>query len=256
MNRRVFVFGLLAGVCGGGAALAQSNSEDALIPDPEIEPFPVSYEDVAKIPAKYRRQEVDYATSQPPGSIVVDTSNRYLYLVLEGGRAIRYGIGVGRKGFTWSGVATIERKAAWPEWNPPKEMVARDPLAAEWADGMPGGPTNPIGARALYLYSNGVDTLYRIHGTSQPNSIGRAVSSGCVRLLNVDVIDLYNRVGEGTKVVVLQSRRKSPTVASSQPSQAVEVSRRTRLLLIRERLRRQTVESRLIRKTNFNLKKP
>jgi lipoprotein-anchoring transpeptidase ErfK/SrfK len=254
MNRRAFVVGLLAGIFVSRAALAiQPDSEEVLVTEPEAEPFAVSYEDVAKVPAKYRRQEVAYATNQPPGSIVVDTSRRYLYFLLEGGRAIRYGIGVGRRGFTWAGAATIERKAEWPEWNPPKEMVARDPLAAKWANGMPGGPTNPLGARALYLFSNGVDTLYRIHGTSQPGSIGRAVSSGCVRLLNVDIIDLYNRVGEGTQVVVLQSWWQSPKVVSSQVPQ---VTRRTRLQLIRERLRNQSAAPQIVRKTNFNLRKP
>ena len=139
-----------------------------------------------------------------PGTIVVDTANRYLYLVQDDGKSIRYGIGVGREGFAWSGEATIRQKRKWPQWIPPKEMVARDPLAAEWAGGMPGGRLdNPLGARALYLFQGDQDTLYRLHGTIDAASIGKAVSSGCVRLLNQDVIDLYNRVPIGTKVIVL-----------------------------------------------------
>ena len=139
-----------------------------------------------------------------PGTIVVDTRNRYLYLVNADGTSIRYGIGVGRQGFSWSGEATIKAKRSWPDWHPPKEMVERDPLAAEWAGGMPGGRLdNPLGARALYLFEGDRDTLYRLHGTTDAASIGKAVSSGCVRLLNQDVIDLYNRVPVGTKVVVL-----------------------------------------------------
>lgn len=139
-----------------------------------------------------------------PGTIVVDTSNRYLYLVQADGTSRRYGIGVGREGFAWSGEATIKNKQRWPQWIPPKDMVARDPAAAEWANGMPGGRLdNPLGARALYLYQGNKDTLYRLHGTADAHSIGKAVSSGCVRLLNQDVIDLYDRVPLGTKVVVL-----------------------------------------------------
>jgi lipoprotein-anchoring transpeptidase ErfK/SrfK len=142
-------------------------------------------------------------TGEPPGTVVVDPSQRFLYLVTSEGRAIRYGIGVGREGFAWNGVATVQMKRQWPSWHPPVEMQARDARAREWRNGMPGGPTNPLGARALYLYRNGRDTLYRIHGTNEPRSIGRAVSSGCIRLLNADVIDLYNRVPIGTRVVVL-----------------------------------------------------
>ncbi len=134
---------------------------------------------------------------------MVDPGQRYLYLVQADGRARRYGIGVGRQGFSWNGTATIKRKSKWPSWYPPKEMQARDERARQFADGMDGGPQNPLGARALYLYQGGRDTLYRIHGTNEPRSIGTAVSSGCVRMLNADVIDLYNRVPVGTKVIVL-----------------------------------------------------
>jgi lipoprotein-anchoring transpeptidase ErfK/SrfK len=167
------------------------------------EPFRIDYNDARKVRRSFRRKEVDYDTAEPPGTIVVDPAARYLYYVLGGGRAIRYGVGVGRQGFEWSGDAVIRRKAKWPRWIPPKEMVERDPLAKKWADGMPGGPENPLGARALYLFQGKVDTLYRIHGTFQPETIGRAVSSGCIRLINADVADLYDRVTLGTRVVVL-----------------------------------------------------
>lgn len=148
------------------------------------------------------RTSVPYDGSEAPGTIVIDTKARYLYLVQEGGEALRYGIGVGREGFSWSGTAKIGRRAQWPTWTPPKEMIARDPDTAKYASGMPGGPGNPLGARALYLFDNGKDTLYRIHGTSEPWSIGRAVSSGCIRMLNHDVIDLFGRVPDGATVVV------------------------------------------------------
>lgn len=143
-----------------------------------------------------QRQIVSYPTSESPGTIIVDTPHAYLYFVLGGGRAIRYGIGVGRQGFAWSGVETISRKAEWPDWVPPAEMVARQPYLPRW---VAGGPGNPLGARALYLGH----TDYRIHGTNDPTSIGKHMSSGCIRLLNADIIDLYNRAGVGTKVIVL-----------------------------------------------------
>ncbi len=137
------------------------------------------------------------------GTIVIDPHSKYLYFVLGGGRAVRYRIGVGRQGFEWSGDAVIRRKAKWPRWTPPKEMVKRDELARKWAKGMPGGPKNPLGARALYLFQGDVDTLYRIHGTFQPQTIGRAVSPGCIRLINADVADLFEQVSIGAKVTVL-----------------------------------------------------
>lgn len=168
------------------------------------ESFRISSADVRKVPARYRRRIVPYSGEEAPGTIVIDTRNRFLYLVQPGNEAIRYGIGVGRQGFSWSGSAVIRRKAKWPTWTPPKAMVERDPFAAKWANGMPGGPQNPLGARALYLYQGNRDTLYRIHGTFAPSSIGRAVSSGCIRMLNADVADLYNRTPIGTPVVVLQ----------------------------------------------------
>ncbi len=152
-----------------------------------------------------------------PGTIVVDTPNRYLYLVEAGGKSMRYGIGVGREGFAWAGEATIQAKAAWPTWTPPPEMLARDPSSRPWAKGMPGGPENPLGARAMYLYKDGKDTLYRIHGTLEAWSIGQAVSSGCVRMLDQDVMDLYKRVPIGTKVVVMGD----PTLIRSAGAPAV-----------------------------------
>jgi lipoprotein-anchoring transpeptidase ErfK/SrfK len=179
------------------------------------ESFPISEEQVQQVPKKFRRRMVNVSLGYPPGTIVIDTATKYLYLVVNGGKAMRYGIGVGRQGFSWAGTAKIRRKAKWPTWTPPAAMVARDEFAAKWAGGMPGGPANPLGARALYLYKGNRDTLYRIHGTTVPSSIGRAVSSGCIRMLNADVADLYDRVPLGTEVVVLQSR--SPSVAENRP---------------------------------------
>jgi lipoprotein-anchoring transpeptidase ErfK/SrfK len=143
----------------------------------------------------YMRTEVEYSGRERPGSIVVDTANKYLYFVTGDGRAIRYGIGVGRPGFEWSGVKSVSRKAVWPDWTPPREMLARRP---DLPRRMEGGPDNPLGARALYLGSS----LYRIHGTNEPFTIGQNVSSGCIRMMNDDVIDLYNRVSLGARVVV------------------------------------------------------
>lgn len=146
-----------------------------------------------------RRQIVRYPTNEPSGTIIIDTPNTYLYLVLDGGRALRYGIGVGREGFTWSGVEHITRMSEWPDWRPPAEMIARQPYLPRF---MAGGPGNPMGARALYLG----DTVYRIHGTNDPSTIGQRVSSGCIRLANADIIDLYGRIKPGAKVVVLPMR--------------------------------------------------
>jgi lipoprotein-anchoring transpeptidase ErfK/SrfK len=152
-----------------------------------------------------RRQIVEYPTGQAAGTVVIDTVHTFLYLTLGSGKAMRYGIGVGREGFTWSGVQTISRKAEWPDWTPPPEMVARQPYLPRWVGG---GPGNPLGARALYLGH----TDYRIHGTNDPTSIGKHVSSGCIRLRNADVIDLYGRVGIGTKVVVLAGGGRNVSV--------------------------------------------
>ena len=150
----------------------------------------------APIDPKYERQVVAYEGKEAPGTIVIDTPNKFLYLVEEGGKALRYGIGVGRPGFTWSGVKTISAKHEWPDWRPPEEMVRRQPNLPRF---MAGGPENPLGARAMYLGSS----LYRIHGSNEPWTIGHNVSSGCIRMRNADVIDLYGRVQVGTKVVVM-----------------------------------------------------
>ncbi len=149
------------------------------------------------------RNEVAFATDEVPGTIVIDTEGPFLYLVQPEGKALRYGIAIGREGFGWNGTGTIARTAQWPTWTPPPEMIKREPHLEEWKAGMPGGVNNPLGARALYIYFGGSDSGYRIHGTNQPNSIGWAASSGCFRMINQDVIDLYDRVERGAKVVVL-----------------------------------------------------
>jgi lipoprotein-anchoring transpeptidase ErfK/SrfK len=153
---------------------------------------------------RFRRQVVEYPTREAAGTIIVDTPHTYLYFVLGNGKAIRYGIGVGREGFTWSGTQTISRKAEWPDWTPPPEMVERQPYLPRF---MAGGPQNPLGARAMYLGG----TIYRIHGTNAPSTIGGQVSSGCIRLVNDDVIDLYSRVNVGTKVIVLPMEHRVDT---------------------------------------------
>ncbi len=157
-------------------------------PDPESE----------RLPAIYQRQMVFYRTTEAPGTIIVHTSERFLFVVQGNNRALRYGIGVGRDGFQWSGLLKITRKAEWPDWTPPPEMIARQPYLPRF---MAGGPGNPLGARALYLGT----TVYRIHGTNQPQTIGQSVSSGCFRLVNPDVVDLYDRIPVGTKVIVRQA---------------------------------------------------
>lgn len=150
------------------------------------------------------KKVVDYRTREKPGTIIIDTSKRKLYFVMKNGKAMRYGVGVGRAGFNWSGTAQIRRKAEWPAWRPPAEMIERERAKGrELPEYMPGGPNNPLGARALYLFQGSRDTLYRIHGTNQPNSIGGAESSGCIRMINEEVIDLYRRVRMGAKVIVI-----------------------------------------------------
>jgi lipoprotein-anchoring transpeptidase ErfK/SrfK len=173
------------------SAHAQARPELAVDEQPGYEPSP----DEEKVAAPFQRQLVFFRTVEPAGTIVVHTSQRYLYVVQGNNRALRYGIGVGREGFQWAGLLRISRKAEWPDWIPPPEMIARQPYLPRF---MAGGPGNPLGARALYLGG----TVYRIHGTNQPHTIGHAVSSGCFRLVNNDVIDLYERVPVGTKVVV------------------------------------------------------
>jgi lipoprotein-anchoring transpeptidase ErfK/SrfK len=148
------------------------------------------------------RQRVGYATEEVPGTVIIDTANFHLYLVEGNGWALRYGVAIGREGFGWTGEGNIGRRAHWPTWTPPPEMIARDPSLAPHADGMKGGPNNPLGARALYVYQGERDTLIRVHGTNAPTSIGHKASSGCFRMLNQDVIDLFNRVPPGAKIIV------------------------------------------------------
>ena len=166
---------------------------------------PVETEEAAELPAKFKRQVVDFRTTEAPGTIIVDTPNTFLYLVLGNGKAMRYGIGVGREGFTWAGTKSVEKKAEWPDWTPPAEMLERQPYLPRF---MAGGPGNPLGARAMYLSGS----VYRIHGTNAPETIGQRVSSGCIRMVNADVEDLYNRVKVGTKVIVMPMTSRSASL--------------------------------------------
>lgn len=160
--------------------------------------------ELSEIDPRFLRREVSYDGPEQPGTIVVDPRERYLYYVQSGGRAVRYGVGVGKEGLAFRGEATIQRKAEWPGWVPTPAMIAREPKRyGPYAGGLPGGLGNPLGARALYLYRNGRDTYYRLHGTNEPASIGQSVSSGCIRLLNQDIINLYDRTSIGTTVVVV-----------------------------------------------------
>ncbi|HXV29184.1 MAG TPA: L,D-transpeptidase [Sinorhizobium sp.] len=186
-------------------------------PMPE-ERFPLPATDISKVNPRFLRQQVPYSTPEPAGTIVIDTPNRHLYLVQDGGMALRYGIGVGKEGLEFAGAARIGRKAEWPRWIPTSDMVAREPERyGPLAGGLEPGLTNPLGSRALYLYQDGKDTLFRIHGTPESWSIGTAVSSGCIRMLNQDVIDLYSRVPEGTRVVVIQA--EPPMTAAALPDE-------------------------------------
>lgn len=172
---------------------------------------------VDQIPVAYRRQIVPYETAEAPGTIIIDPKHAVLYLVQPEGKAIRYGISVGREGFGWSGTAEVARKAQWPTWTPFPEMIDRQPSLEKWRDGQPGGPTNPLGARALYLYINGQDHGFRIHGTPEWRTIGKRASSGCFRMIQQDVVDLYERVPDGTKVVVLTPEGEVPTKVTLPP---------------------------------------
>jgi lipoprotein-anchoring transpeptidase ErfK/SrfK len=189
-NRRNVFFGFVAFATVASTARA------------EVEPFPVNYDDRDKVPHKFRPKTVRLETTEPAGTIIIDSDAKFLYLVLGEGKARRYGVGVGKDGFRWAGTATIKRKAKWPKWTPTKEQIERVPNYKQWADGYAGGTYNPLGARALYLFEGNRDTQYRIHGTTEPFTIGKRVSSGCLRMLNVDIVDLYERVPVGTKVIV------------------------------------------------------
>lgn len=157
---------------------------------------------ITKVPRKFQRQTVRYETREEPGTIIVDTAEKHLYFVEPEGRAVRYGIGVGREGFEWKGTTRVARKGAWPVWTPPREMIRRQPELIKYAGGMPPGPGNALGARALYLHNKSGDSGYRLHGTPEWASIGKAMSSGCIRLMNQDIIDLYDRAEVGAKVIV------------------------------------------------------
>jgi lipoprotein-anchoring transpeptidase ErfK/SrfK len=178
--------GLMLSASQGFAAQPDVGDQPGLIPDDSVQLEP-----------EFQKQMVLYRTTEAPGTIIIQTSERHLYVVQGNGRALRYGIGVGRDGFTWQGLLKISRKAEWPDWTPPPEMIERQPYLPRF---MAGGPGNPLGARALYLGA----TVYRIHGTNRPDTIGTAVSSGCFRLVNSDVADLYDRIPVGTKVIVRQ----------------------------------------------------
>ncbi|WP_274425664.1 L,D-transpeptidase [Chelativorans sp. YIM 93263] len=203
ISRRGFLVGLPLFVSGCvSTEFVADRANYAALPD---ERFPVGPISLERIDPELRRQEVAYGGSEPAGTIVVNTPERRLYYVLGNGRAIRYGIGVGREGLALRGNAVVGRKAEWPSWTPTANMMRREPRYRQYASGVPGGPQNPLGARALYLYRNGRDTMFRIHGTNQPDTIGGAVSSGCIRMTNHDVIDLYERTSVGAKVVVIQA---------------------------------------------------
>jgi len=211
MDRRSALLGIAATtalLAAPNLARAQMWRPLEIIPEPTIEEPPIgvspdggmsSFETASaptKLPYEFRRQPVSYRTTEPSGTVIVNTSQRFLYLVQSPTRSLRYGIGVGRDGFTWTGILRVTRKAEWPDWTPPAEMIERQPYLPRW---MAGGPGNPMGARALYLGHS----VYRIHGTNAPQTIGHAVSSGCFRLVNSEIEDLYERVAVGAKVVVL-----------------------------------------------------
>jgi lipoprotein-anchoring transpeptidase ErfK/SrfK len=219
LSRRAFAAVIpfaLAGCVSRGAPIVPASYSKSIRPvvPPQVaelysavpeERFPIPEVDFDEVDPRVLRRVVNDPTGEPPGTLVVDTPSRALFLVLDGGQALQYGVGVGKEGLAWEGRAIIGRKAEWPRWTPTKEMIAREPEKnARWANGMEPGLDNPLGARALYLYRENRDTLYRIHGTNDSSSIGTAVSSGCIRMINQDVIDLYGRVPEGTSVLVKQ----------------------------------------------------
>lgn len=181
------------------------------------ERFPIPAVDLTKLNPRYYRAQIDYATPEKPGTVIVDTAGRYLYLVQKEGKAMRYGVGIGKAGFAWSGRAHIAYGREWPVWTPPAAMIQRQPSIAKWKDGQPPGIDNALGARALYVHQGNTDTLYRLHGTNYPETIGTAVSSGCVRLLQHDIIDLYAKVRFGAHLVVLapSDRYAAPVESAS-----------------------------------------
>ncbi len=208
LNRRSFLLGSAAGL--GAAGLAGCVSDDmgraeaakfyAAVPN---EKFPIPAVDIGKLDPKYFRRLVRYETREAPGTIIIDPKNYYLYRIEGDGMATRYGANVSRPGFLWSGEVYVGRKAEWPTWTPPKEMIARQPEARQYARGMPGGLDNPLGARVLYLYKNGAYTVFTIYSTSDPETIGNGITSGCTGLLSQDMLDLYSRTPIKTKVIML-----------------------------------------------------
>ena len=213
LSRRTFT--LASAACLLGPAVPRAAPLDPALTSPyralSGEPYPVPSIDLSRIRPAFLRREVEDLTGEPPGTIVVDPAKHFLYLVQSARKAMRYGVGVGRSGFGWTGEATVNSIRAWPDWYPPKERFQRQPQLRrsmrklQHGLGMPGGTGNPLGARALYLWRGNRDTLYRIHGTIEPWTIGSNVSSGCIRMMNQDVIDLYERVEPGARVVVLGS---------------------------------------------------
>jgi len=217
LDRRQFVFNTTgtaallaltpaAALAGTATEKASPNSAYAwLYKAKPRERFPLPAIDLKRVEEEFLRRRVLYHTTERPGTVVVDTKEKFLYLVLNDGTAIRYGVGLGRQGYSWTGRATIGWKQRWPTWTPPDEMVKRQPNLRKWSagnGGMPPGPKNPLGARALYIIKDGKDTLYRIHGTPEYWTIGKSVSSGCVRMINQDVVDLYSRVRRKAEIVV------------------------------------------------------
>jgi lipoprotein-anchoring transpeptidase ErfK/SrfK len=241
MNRRAFLGASAAGM--SALALSACTTTD-VAPPPKAAPADPGFGDavsmyaarvdeghqlpaipVERIDPKFLRQVVTDPTGEKPGTIVVDTSQHFLYLVRGDGTAIRYGVSLGKAGFGWSGSAVVQWKKKWPVWTPPAEMIARRPELAKYKDGMPPGPQNPLGARALYLYRDGKDTMYRLHGTPEWGSIGKNASSGCVRFINQDIIDLYGRVNGATPIHVRASlspagRMSATSAATAEPIDA------------------------------------
>lgn len=203
MNVRIISLAvLMLALCLGGCDVGYTS-----VPDPSLSGRDAEYLAIvpqAEVDAAYHRYLIDDPTGEAPGTVVVDTKDKFLYFVLPKKKAIRYGVATGAEAYGWTGTATIGRMAEWPKWMPPSDMLARWPHLKPTADagGLPGGPDNPLGSRALYLYQGDKDTLYRIHGTNEPDKIGTSVSSGCIRMTDIDAIDLYNRVQIGTKVIV------------------------------------------------------
>ncbi|AMM87461.1 hypothetical protein AZF01_22790 (plasmid) [Martelella sp. AD-3] len=222
MNRRQFICAAagssVLALSGCTTATKTGQLDEKPSPDPRLsnvrvmygpmpdERFPLPAINIDKVPSKFWRRQVNFTSPYPVGTVIVNTKTYFLHLIQENGKAMRYGVGLGRQGFEWSGEGVIQWKQAWPKWTPPEEMIARQPELAKWSasnGGMPPGLNNPLGARALYIFQNGVDTLYRIHGSPEYWTIGKSVSSGCVRMINQDVVDLYGRVTNGARLIVI-----------------------------------------------------